>query len=236
MQEHSPQGWSSPSASFVTSWWPCFYNFGSPIKMLDFWIQHTKIPGITAVLGVYWTENIGNSGELSDSKQVVDGDACITYKEEVKQGNKALQCHFCKVWEHLRCMKVCDRPTNECYTALTHFLWKSSIFACTKFRRKGTLVWRLVHAKLSLKTINRRNSWKRSSNRLSLSIEHDELKIKKEWLESQLDPVKLESTATATTTTPDYRALADNVASGRRILPQLPVTIYTTSSWHGEWI
>lgn len=48
-----------------------------------------------------------------------------------------------------------------------------------------------------------------------LSIERDELKTKKEWLESQLDQmqyelqaVKLESTATATTTTPIHRTLA----------------------------
>jgi len=79
-----------------------------------------------------------NSGEPSENEQELNGDTCVTCKREVKQDDRALHCDLCKVWEHLICIKVCDRPTNESYIALTQSLYRSLIFACMKCRHKGT--------------------------------------------------------------------------------------------------
>ena len=56
-----------------------------------------------------------NSGQLSDKEHE---DRCVTCGKEVKEDDEALQCDLGEVWEHLICIKVCDRPTNDCYAAL----------------------------------------------------------------------------------------------------------------------
>ena len=55
-------------------------------------------------------------------------DACVTCGEEVKEDNEALQCDLCEVWEHLKCIKVCIRPSHECYVAITQSVCKSLVF------------------------------------------------------------------------------------------------------------
>jgi len=74
-----------------------------------------------------------NSGQSSGKEHE---DRCVTCGQEVKEDDEALQCDLCEVWEHLTCIKLCDRPTNDCYAALSQSLCKSLVFTCTKCRRK----------------------------------------------------------------------------------------------------
>ena len=128
--------------------------------------------------------------------------------EEVKEEDETLQCDLCEMWKHLKCIKVCDRLSHECYVALTQSICKLLFFNCTKCRRKGTLARRLLHAEVLLK-------------------------YEKERLESQLDVVcyeltalKLEHKVTTAITAPVHTTVAaDNVASGRHRLPKPPVTV-----------
>ena len=70
----------------------------------------------------------------------------------VKEEDKALQCDLWEVWEHMRCIKVCDRPSHECYSVLIQSVGKALLFVCTKCRCKGTLAWWLLHVELALES------------------------------------------------------------------------------------
>jgi len=50
-----------------------------------------------------------NYGQSSDKEHE---DRCVTCGKEVKEDNEVNQCDL---WEHLTCIKVCDRPTNDHY-------------------------------------------------------------------------------------------------------------------------
>ena len=63
--------------------------------------------------------------------------ACVMCGGELK--DEALQCDLCNVWEHLRCIKVCNRLFHECYSALTQSVSMSLLFACMKCRYKSIL-------------------------------------------------------------------------------------------------
>ena len=69
---------------------------------------------------------------------------------EVKEDDEVLQSDLCEVWEHLICIKVCDRATNNCYAALSQSFCKSLVFTCMKCRRKGNPARRLLHVELML--------------------------------------------------------------------------------------
>ena len=79
-------------------------------------------------------------------------DACVTCGEGVKEEDEALQCDLCEVWEHLRCIKVCNRPYYECYSVLIQSVSKVLLFVSTNCRCKGILVWRLLYAELVLES------------------------------------------------------------------------------------
>ena len=38
---------------------------------------------------------------------------CSTCKREVLDEKEALLCDICEWWEHLQCIKECDRPTES---------------------------------------------------------------------------------------------------------------------------
>jgi len=79
-----------------------------------------------------------NSGEIDDDNMVCE-DACITCGGEVKE-DETLQCDLYEVWEYLKYIKVCNRPSHECYVTLTQSICKSLVFTCTKCRHKGTVM------------------------------------------------------------------------------------------------
>ena len=62
-------------------------------------------------------------------------DKCITCKVEVKDEDQALQCEG---WEHIHCIKMCDKPSQACYEALMQTPCKALLFTCSWC--KGTLV------------------------------------------------------------------------------------------------
>jgi len=172
-------------------------------------------------------------GEI-DNEDMAYEDACVTCGKEVKEEDKALQCDLCEMWEHLKCIKVCDRPSHECYAALSQSVCKSLFFYCTKCRRKCTLAQRLLHAEVSLKSVQiQRNLYdqlleEKCQQVNLLTFEQDTLKYEKERLESQLryelTALKLEFSVTTAITTPVHKTVVtNNVSSGRRKLPQLPV-------------
>ena len=77
---------------------------------------------------------------------------CSTCKKEVLDEEQALLCDICEWWEHLQCIKVCERPTIQCYNVLTELPCKSIVFTCSRCRRKGTLARWLFHSEVALKS------------------------------------------------------------------------------------
>jgi len=76
-------------------------------------------------------------------------DQCITCEVDVKNEDQALQCDLCEGWEHIR-LRLCDRPSQACYDALTQTPCKSLLFTCSWCKRKGTLARHLMHAEFTL--------------------------------------------------------------------------------------
>ena len=77
---------------------------------------------------------------------------CSTCQKEVEEGHEALQCDIFERWEHL-CIKVCHRPTTECYNVLCTSPSKALVFTCSRCRHRGTLVRRLQQAETALESV-----------------------------------------------------------------------------------
>jgi len=56
---------------------------------------------------------------------------CTTCQVEVRDHDQALQCELYEQWEHVECIKVCDRPSLELYTVLSVLLSNAIVFTCT---------------------------------------------------------------------------------------------------------
>ena len=105
---------------------------------------------------------------------------------------QALQCNICECWEHLQCIKVCDRPTMQCYNALTESPCKSIVFTCSRCRRKGTLVRRIFQSEVALESTQvQRDVYERLLREKQQQVNHvsekrDALQIEKKDLEMRL--------------------------------------------------
>ena len=76
---------------------------------------------------------------------------------------KAFQCDFCEDWEHLRCVREADRPSEEVYLALSSCPVKCILYCCSRCRSKGSINKHLV--KLELESA-RANESRLASERL----------------------------------------------------------------------
>ena len=59
-------------------------------------------------------------------------DQCITCGVDVKDEDQALQCDLCEGWEHINCIRMCDRPSQACYDALTQTPCNLLLFTCSR--------------------------------------------------------------------------------------------------------
>jgi len=79
---------------------------------------------------------------------------CSTCQAEVEDQDAALLCEICEQWEHIECIRVCDRPSLELYTLLSVTPSKALVFMCTACRRKGTLARQLAEANITLNSMH----------------------------------------------------------------------------------
>ena len=79
-------------------------------------------------------------------------DPCSTCKKEVMESEQALFCDLCEWWEHLDCIRASDKPSQQCYNALTESRCTSIVFTCSRCRRKGTLARRLFQSEVTLES------------------------------------------------------------------------------------
>ena len=130
----------------------------------------------------------------SDDLQLAD--KCITCKNQVRDEEPALQCDLCEGWEHIHCVKMCDRPSQACYAALVETPCKSLLFTCSRCRRKGTLARRLMHAELTLdsaqvqKGLYEQLLADKSQEAERLRLENETMLLEKKCVEDRLNNLR----------------------------------------------
>ena len=65
---------------------------------------------------------------------------CVVCKKDVGNDDKAFQCEVCEEWEHVDCIRECERPDSSLYDCLVRCRTKCLSFICTRCRKKGSLV------------------------------------------------------------------------------------------------
>ena len=82
-------------------------------------------------------------------------DPCVTCKSEVEADHKAMECDLCEQWEHLGCVKECDRPSEELYAALVRCRGSKSIqYVCSRCRKKGSVTKRMLEKDFELSRVS----------------------------------------------------------------------------------
>ena len=75
---------------------------------------------------------------------------CVVCKEDVGNSDKAFQCELCEDWEHVDCIRECERPDSTLYDALVRCRTKCLSFICTRCRKKGSLVKQFMKCEFEL--------------------------------------------------------------------------------------
>ena len=70
-------------------------------------------------------------------------DNCVTCKEVVSVEQDAMECDFCDSWEHVTCIRECDRVDHELYEALMKSRSKNILYMCSKCRKLGSIAKRI---------------------------------------------------------------------------------------------
>ena len=64
---------------------------------------------------------------------------CVICKRDVGDADKAFQCELCDNWEHVDCIRGCERPDGTLYEVLVRYRTKCVSFICTYCHKKGSL-------------------------------------------------------------------------------------------------
>ena len=62
---------------------------------------------------------------------------------ETTAQDQAMACDLCEKWEHVSCLRQCDKLSGELYAALMGCRSKALLYVCTSCRKKGSIVKRL---------------------------------------------------------------------------------------------
>jgi len=65
---------------------------------------------------------------------------CVVCKKDVSNEDKAFQCELCEEWEHVDCIRECERSDNTLYDGLVKCRTKCLSFICTRCCKKGSLI------------------------------------------------------------------------------------------------
>ena len=117
-------------------------------------------------------------------------DPCVTCKNEVEVDHKAMECDLCEQWEHVMCVKECDRPSEDLYDALVRCRGSKAIqYVCSRCRKKGSVTRRMLEKDLELSRVSNelaRATDERLASARQLESKGNELRE----LRAELDRVK----------------------------------------------
>ena len=116
-------------------------------------------------------------------------DLCVTCKSVVEVDHRAMECDLREQWEHMCCVKECDRPSDDLYDALMKSIGsKAILYVCTRCRRKGSVAKRLLEKELELTRVT--NDLARATDERLASTRQLEL-LSKELHELHAELVRL---------------------------------------------
>ena len=127
-------------------------------------------------------------------------------KVDVSDTEKAIQCELCEDWEHVDCIRECERPDSTLYEALVRCHTKCLSFICTRCRKKGSLIkqfmkceYELAHARderlASARLLEQAEARAQASEQtvVDLKQERDALQAKVQKLNDELSKLKKDS-------------------------------------------
>ena len=68
---------------------------------------------------------------------------CVSCKKPTAADEEAMACDVCDNWEHVGCLRHCDRLSKELYEALKGCRSRALLYVCTRCRARGSIVKRL---------------------------------------------------------------------------------------------
>jgi len=74
----------------------------------------------------------------------------VICNKDVGNTDKAFQCEVCEDWEHVDCIRECERPDSTLYEALVRCHTECLSFICIRCRKKGSLVKQFMKCEYEL--------------------------------------------------------------------------------------
>jgi len=68
---------------------------------------------------------------------------CVSCTKEVQINDYAIQCELCKSWEHIKCIREVDRPSEGLYAMLCELQCNTLWAVCSVCRGKGSITQKL---------------------------------------------------------------------------------------------
>ena len=67
----------------------------------------------------------------------------VSCEKETTAQDRTMAYDLCEGWEHMSCLRQCDKLSGEIYAALMECRSKALLYVCTVCRKKGSIIKRL---------------------------------------------------------------------------------------------
>ena len=81
-------------------------------------------------------------------------DKCCTCGNTIEEEHEALICDLCSKWEHVRCVRHRERPSEALYQALVNCNIQCIMYICSCCRQRGTIAQRLFQYEKEVASAN----------------------------------------------------------------------------------
>ena len=68
---------------------------------------------------------------------------CVSCEKPTTADDEAMACDVCDNWEHVGCLRQCDKLSKELYEALKGCRTRALLYVCTHCRGRGSIIKRL---------------------------------------------------------------------------------------------
>ena len=89
-------------------------------------------------------QNVHSGPVISQDSMDLDWRQKKIHCRPVKEDEAALACDLCEKWEHVACIRQCDKLSDALYTALVGCRSKALLYVCSVCRRGGSVAKRFL--------------------------------------------------------------------------------------------
>ena len=79
----------------------------------------------------------------------------MTLRGPVKKIGAAVACNLCERWEHVACIRYCDKLAEPLYTALVRCHSKALLYVCSACQRGGSIAKMLLQHEVGRARVRR---------------------------------------------------------------------------------